>query len=131
MAVRGVSPVGGANANHASEIQIGRQRSSYRPQIVDAVDGIVQGIGTSSKPGSQVPDGLEKTIADGIAHLNAAAEIFNKGLHFKVHEDTEQVVVEIVNKDTGEVIRQIPPEYMLEVLAKIDALLGVFIDERV
>ena len=40
-------------------------------------------------------------------------------------------MVEIINKETGEVIRQIPPEYMLEVIAKIDALLGLFIDERV
>jgi flagellar protein FlaG len=47
-----------------------------------------------------------------------------------VHEDTERIVVEVVNKDSGEVIRQIPPEYILDIMAKIDALLGVFVDEK-
>lgn len=131
MPVRGVSSVTAANVDYSSEIPIRRQRNSYQPLKNEVEDGLMLGTGTSAKPGSQIAGGLRETIRDGVEHLNAAADIFNKGLHFKIHEDTEQLVVEIINKETGEVIRQIPPEYMLEVIAKIDALLGLFIDERV
>ena len=131
MPVRGVSSVTGPNVNYSSEIPIRRQRNSYQPLKTEIENGPVLGTSTSNKTGSQIADDLKETVIDGVEHLNAAADIFNKGLHFTIHEDTEQLVVEIINKDTGEVIRQIPPEYMLEVIAKIDALLGLFIDECV
>ena len=131
MPVRSVSSVTGVNTNYSSEISIRRPRDSYQPLKSEAENGVALGTGTFDKPGSQIADDLKETVIDGVEHLNAAADIFNKGLHFTIHEDTEQLVVEIINKDTGEVIRQIPPEYMLEVIAKIDALLGLFIDERV
>jgi len=53
-----------------------------------------------------------------------------KGCILESTRTQERIVVEVINKESGEVIRQIPPEYILDVLAKIDALLGVFIDER-
>lgn len=131
MPVRGVNSVTGANTNYASDIPIRRQREFHQPLKSEAAAESVLGTGKSYGPGSQAASGLRETIAAGVEHLNAAADIFNKGLHFRIHEETEQIVVEIINKETGEVIRQIPPEYMLEVVAKIDALLGLFIDERV
>lgn len=68
-------------------------------------------------------------VVKAIEDLNKAVDIFNKGLHFEIHEETDRIMVEVINKETGEVIRQIPPEYVLDVMARIDKLLGIFIDE--
>ena len=39
-------------------------------------------------------------------------------------------VLEIIEKETNRVIRQIPPEYLLELMKRIDLMLGVLLNER-
>jgi flagellar protein FlaG len=51
-------------------------------------------------------------------------------MQFRIHEDTNALMVSIVNIDTGEVIREIPPERNLDALAKMWELVGILFDER-
>ena len=128
MSVKGIHPVSGKQVEYSAVVRGGGPYTQPKGQ---AEGGTSQSRGNPKMPGSSKLAGSSSgEIADAVAHLNAAVDIFNKGLHFRIHEDTERIVVEVINKESGEVIRQIPPEYILDVLAKIDALLGVFIDER-
>ncbi len=52
-------------------------------------------------------------------------------LQFSVHEKTKQIVVKVMDKDTGKVIREIPPEKNLDFLAKLCEKAGILIDERI
>ena len=47
-----------------------------------------------------------------------------------VHEKTKSIMVKVLNKDTGELIREIPPEKTLELVAKMMEFAGLIIDER-
>ncbi|MDD2430591.1 MAG: flagellar protein FlaG [Firmicutes bacterium] len=66
-------------------------------------------------------------IADG---LDSLANAFNKGIKFQVHDESERLYVEIVDRATGEVIKQIPPEEMLKIAAKFQEFLGLIVDEK-
>lgn len=72
-----------------------------------------------------------QNINEKVEQLNKTADLFNKKLHFLVHDETEQIVVQVVNSETGEIIKQIPPEKILEVLSRIDQVIGIFVDELV
>jgi flagellar protein FlaG len=48
-----------------------------------------------------------------------------------IHEDTNRVIVKVINNETGEVIREIPPEKIVELVAKMNTYLGLLIDETV
>jgi len=50
---------------------------------------------------------------------------FHVNLSFEVSDKTGDVVVKVVNSDTKEVIRQIPPEDLLKVRDKLEELRGV------
>ena len=63
--------------------------------------------------------------------MNQFAELFNRSLHFKVYDKTDQLYVQIVDKYTQEVIKQIPPQEMLELSAKIREMVGILFDECV
>ncbi|NMB12413.1 MAG: flagellar protein FlaG [Firmicutes bacterium] len=130
MAVKGVGPVRGKQVDYTPEGV--RGPSSYPLLNSQGEGGTSQGIGGPRKATASLRSAgsSQGELENAVAHLNATVDIFSKGLHFRIHEDTERIVVEVINKESGEVIRQIPPEYILDVLAKIDALLGVFIDER-
>ncbi|MNP87072.1 flagellar protein FlaG [compost metagenome] len=48
-----------------------------------------------------------------------------------VHEKTHQILVKVLNKETGELIREIPPEKTLDLVAKMMEIAGILIDEKV
>ncbi|AJE52140.1 flagellar protein FlaG [Paenibacillus polymyxa] len=52
-------------------------------------------------------------------------------LEMSVHEKTHQILVKVLNKDTGELIREIPPEKTLDLVAKMMEIAGILIDEKV
>lgn len=58
-------------------------------------------------------------------------KIFRGEAEFKIDRDTNMVVIKIKDPETGEVLRQIPPELALKLAKNIQELLGVLMDERV
>lgn len=48
----------------------------------------------------------------------------------KVHEGTGRTVVRLIDKQTEEVVKEIPPEKMLDVLASIWDSAGILVDRK-
>ncbi|RJE85638.1 flagellar biosynthesis protein FlaG [Paenibacillus sp. 1011MAR3C5] len=55
----------------------------------------------------------------------------NTTCEMSVHEQTNVVMIKVINKDTGDLIREIPPEKTLDIVAKLLEVNGLLIDERV
>lgn len=73
-----------------------------------------------------------------IKELNSAVNKANKvlfknntHLQFRIHERTKEVMVKIINDESGEVLREIPPEKMLDMVAKLWEIAGIIVDEKV
>jgi flagellar protein FlaG len=49
---------------------------------------------------------------------------------FKIHEGTGRIMVKLVNKETEEIIREIPSEKILDLIANIWEMVGIVVDER-
>lgn len=58
-------------------------------------------------------------------------KLFRGEAEFKIDRETNMVVIKIKDPETGEVIRQIPPELAVKLAKNIQELLGVLMDERV
>ncbi len=69
-------------------------------------------------------------LDEAIQQMNRAAEAFNVELRFSIHEGTERVMVQVLNKQSQEIIREIPPERVLNMVAQIQDMIGVFVDSR-
>ncbi|CAM3349764.1 flagellar protein FlaG [Paenibacillus lupini] len=51
-------------------------------------------------------------------------------LQFDVHKKTHLVAVKVKDKETGEVLREIPPEKSLDFIAKLWEMAGLIVDEK-
>jgi len=49
----------------------------------------------------------------------------------RMHEQTNSIIVRVLNRETGELIREIPPEKTLDLVATMMEFAGLLIDERV
>ncbi|WP_420819917.1 flagellar protein FlaG [Paenibacillus favisporus] len=52
-------------------------------------------------------------------------------LDISIHKATNSIMVKVLDKDTGEVIREVPPEKTLDIVAKMMEIAGIIIDKKV
>ncbi|MGC5774361.1 MULTISPECIES: flagellar protein FlaG [Paenibacillus] len=52
-------------------------------------------------------------------------------LEISIHEKTHDIMVKVMNKDTGELIREVPPEKTLDLVAKMMEIAGILVDEKI
>jgi len=69
-------------------------------------------------------------LQNGVEKLNLTAKAFDTGLRFRLHEDSERLMVQVVDRSANEVIKEIPPEKVLDMVARIQDIIGLFIDTR-
>lgn len=84
---------------------------------------------TPEKTGGNQVDELE--VIRAIEHANRALEGVYTQFEFSIHEKTREIMVKVIDRDSGEVIREIPPEQILDMVAKMWELAGILVDERV
>ncbi|WP_375057612.1 flagellar protein FlaG [Zobellella sp. DQSA1] len=91
-------------------------------QTVQAVQQV-----ESAKKVELKPEQLEQMAEQ----LEQFVSSFNRGLTFSVHEGSGRQVVSVVDKNTGETIRQIPSEELLDVISRLAEAGGGLIDTKV
>ena len=67
---------------------------------------------------------------DALNKVNESMQAWSTGIRFEMDEDTESMVVKLVNNETGDVIRQVPSEAMLKVAKMIIQMQGGCIDTQ-
>jgi flagellar protein FlaG len=70
------------------------------------------------------------TIDEAVKNLRNAGDLFNKRLDFRVDEKTNRIVVKVIDTRTDKVIKEIPPEQLLHLAAKIQEMVGLLVDEE-
>lgn len=70
-------------------------------------------------------------VENAVSDLNAAFKYVNERLEFSVHEETNRIMVKVYDKDTDEVLREIPPEQILDMVAEMQKFVGLFVDKKV
>ena len=61
--------------------------------------------------------------------LNQRMEELNRSVRFSVDRQFDKDVISVVNPDSGDVIRQIPPEAAMRVSEGVKSLRGMLFDE--
>ena len=67
--------------------------------------------------------------------LLKAVEEMNKKMsnsvaQFGIHEETNHLTIKIVDKETRKVIKELPPEKTLDMIAKVWEMAGLLVDEK-
>lgn len=127
MSINYVNNVGGA-ADRTVEFTF------PKPVSKDFADSTEKPLGDSAKFDSEITvvdhqvtaDFLQKTIDN----VNKQLSGINREVNYSIHEKTGQFMVKIVDGETKEVIREIPPEKNLDIVAKLWELAGLFVDEK-
>lgn len=72
----------------------------------------------------------EKIVIDAIEKANKAISGASRRFEFSIHEKTKAIMIKVLDSDTNQVIREIPPEKILDMVAKMWEMAGLIVDER-
>lgn len=71
------------------------------------------------------------TLEEAIEDLNNFLKPIKTSIQFVLHEELKEYFVQVVNVDTNEVIREIPPKKMLDIYAAMAELMGLIVDRKI
>ena len=72
----------------------------------------------------------EHFVSEMTRELNELMSKLNCDLEFKYHKEVDVMSVKMVDKNTKEVIKEFPPEEMVEGMIKAQKWLGAFLDKK-
>lgn len=70
----------------------------------------------------------KEQLKKAVDEINKKAN--NSEAVFGIHEGTNRVTIKLVDKDTKEVIKELPPEKTLDMIAKVWEMAGILVDEK-
>ena len=72
----------------------------------------------------------EESVSYMMQELNELMSKINCNLQFQYHKEVNMMSVRMLDKKTHEVIKEVPPEEMLDQMAKAREWLGAFLDKN-
>lgn len=67
-------------------------------------------------------------VIDAIEQANSKLEIHDTRLEFSIHEETNEIMIKVYRDD--QLIREVPPEKILDMVAKFMEMAGLLVDEK-
>lgn len=86
--------------------------------------------GQQSKPHSQVEPERERVV-EAIKNIQEFVDAAQRGLQFSIDEESGRIVVKVIARQTGEVLRQLPSEEALELARRLQDTGSLLFTEQV
>lgn len=72
----------------------------------------------------------EHEVIQAIEKANKHIRTFDRRLEFSIHEMTKQIMVKVINTENDTIIREIPSEKILDMVAHLWEVAGILVDEK-
>jgi len=73
----------------------------------------------------------ETQISEAVRRANRSLEWAKRHFEYSFHDKTNTFVVRVYDSESEELIREIPPERILDLVARLWEIAGLIVDERV
>jgi flagellar protein FlaG len=73
----------------------------------------------------------QEEVIDIIQKANKDFVAYDRRFEFSIHEATKEIMVKVIDVTTDEVIRELPPEKILDMVAAIWEVAGIIVDKKI
>ena len=116
----------GSSVSFAPALELPKTQVSVAQQRA-AVDKFAATLPGNSGQSNFSPQELRRTTAD----LQNVSLTFNRRLQFVVDQQSNEVIVKVIDKDTDKVIKVLPPEELQRLHRKLKETIGFLFNETV
>ncbi|MGL4343722.1 MAG: flagellar protein FlaG [Cellulosilyticaceae bacterium] len=116
------------NGRVQPELKVMTTRSNQHVELQEtSLQGIIEHM---QQDPSYEPTLPEKMIVREVEELNQKMMGADREFQVVVHEKTREMILKIVDRSTKEIIKEIPPEKMLDYFVAMCEQAGLFVDEK-
>lgn len=115
---------------NSENVQVRSQQATQvkgRPSGYESKDGQSD---KSNDEGQSIQDVSPEKVKQAIEEINKKIRPTRTQCEFKFHDKTNRICITVKDSETQEVIKEIPPEKMLDMVAKTLELAGLLVDEK-
>jgi len=76
-----------------------------------------------------ISEPVKSDILNVIDKLNSSLENVNEKVSFSYHEENKRIIIKVIDRETNEVVREIPPRDIVKLSEHIQEYLGMLVDE--
>jgi flagellar protein FlaG len=98
-----------------------RKASSTRGASAGTAESVVSGAASQDAAGSEPALATPKMGDDDVGRLNSLIQQIRRELRFSVDESTGRTIIRVINTQTNEIVRQIPPEEVVSLMQHLRA----------
>lgn len=113
----------------AGTTQPGQSTGNYGQSVAGGISNERE-LKTAELEGRKVTAGDEEVVK-ALEKVKKAMIGGNTTLEFSIHKETKAIMVKVLDKDTGQVIKEIPPEKIEDLVAKLCEMAGIYVDKKV
>lgn len=121
-----LSPVSTQSFTHSS--------TSAAAERGPAGNGVVVPKGNNSFRQAVANENVSLTIEEleqTVESLNTAMQMLRRGLNFRIDDDNGRTIIQVIDKATDNVIKQIPSEDMITLVDHMQEMQSLLFDEQV
>ncbi len=120
-----IEQIGSAGMQYTGEVRVKQpQKTAEKAPVV--IKEVSDGVRKNNEDQAL----SEKQVQDAVDSTNRELARMETNLRFSIHKKTKQIMVKIIDTNTEEVIREIPPEKILDMVASMMERAGLFMDKR-
>ncbi|MGI6129986.1 MAG: flagellar protein FlaG [bacterium] len=126
MALDAINRLGNASSvglgDRAQAVRAGKEVAGVNPKKLDGNEEQRKDIVT-------VP--TQEDVEQAALVLEDTVQAFNQRLSFVLHTDSGRMQVQVIDNQTQEVVKELPPTEVLETVARIRQAVGLLLDKKV
>jgi flagellar protein FlaG len=96
-------------------------------RLVKVQESISDALDKAAESQQDIRENLEETVSQ----LNDIVQTIERDLKFSVDETSGETIITVLDTNSQEVIRQIPPEYVLTVRENLESLKGILFSAKI
>ncbi len=106
--------------------------AELKAKVFDNNSGSNNAQTANSKKENQTSENYLNKLSKAIDSANSSlkALMIKREFGYRIHEATGRLIVDVKDSETGEIIKEIPSEENLDMIAKMQELAGIIIDEK-
>jgi flagellar protein FlaG len=117
--VRDTTSVSPTSMEKSSTLKTNNEAASK----VNSSDDAVNKPGSDAEKEEKKPSAMEKDIDTAVTDLNSSIQSVQRNLKFSVDKELDKIVINVTDKKTEEVVRQIPSEDFLELARNLQDMM--------
>jgi len=117
------------------KVEVNKEVQTADSSATPMMDVSTPVVAQSAESNTRQNDTNQQDEEKNLENIKKAVENLNKSMKntsavYGIHEGTNRVTIKLVDKQTKEVIKELPPEKTLDMISKVWEMAGILVDEK-